>query len=75
MKHISFDSKLNSFMDTLKEFYHHGLTHPEVHGKENNNSYHTFSFLDQDNPYDLSSLHWDEYGNPFIYLGDNKKAN
>lgn len=34
---------------------------------------HMFSFLDKDNPYEISSLHWDEYGNPYIYIGDSQQ--
>jgi hypothetical protein len=75
MKTESQNTALHVISDFLNKFSHSGLQDGK-HQNENNNGFplnNSFSFLEQDNPYEISSLHWDEYGNPYIYLGDAGK--
>lgn len=67
MKEISFTSPLNIVTELLKKLSSFNLG--------SGNEKHMFSFLDKDNPYEISSLHWDEYGNPFIYYGESRNNN
>jgi hypothetical protein len=65
MKQATLSTAIHVISELIKNF--------EQEHFKNTGKKHMFSFLDKDNPYDMSSLHWDEYGNPFIYFGDSGK--